>query len=84
LKKLFRESPFPSRVQLLDSTEITLPQLDENRKDVVAAIALRIFVFVGKQVKEWRASGQVGKQSGLVRGDKTEKNFELSPYTGWN
>jgi hypothetical protein len=84
LKELFRQSPFPSRVQLLDSTEITLPQLlGDNPKDVASVIALRIFVFVGKQVQTWRANGQVGHVKGLTRGNKTEPNFELIAYTGW-
>lgn len=83
LKELFQNSPFPERVRLLDSTEITLPQLGENPKDVATAIALRIFVFVGKQVAEWRAKGQVGGVKGLQRGDHLEPNFDLVAYTAW-
>lgn len=83
LKELFRTSPFPERVRFLDSSDITLPQLDQNLPDVAAAIALRIFVFVGKQVAEWRAKGQIGTVEGLKRGDVQEPNFKLVPYTDW-
>ena len=84
LKHLFQNSPFPSRVKLLDTTAIALPQLGYNPEDVAAAVALRVFVFVGKQVRKWRSEGQEGKKDGLVRGSKLEPNFELIPYTGWN
>lgn len=83
LKALFKNSPFPDRVQLLDNTDITFPQLGENLKDVATAIALRIFVFVGKQVSIWRKNRQKGTIKGLERGDNLEPNFELVPYTGW-
>jgi hypothetical protein len=84
LKSLFQDSPFPKRVQLLDTTELVLPQLGENKADVAAAIALRIYVFVGKKVQEWRDKGQKGTVSGLERGGKTEPNSEMVPYTGWS
>lgn len=84
LKSLFQDSPFPKRVQLLDATELSLPQLGDNKRDLVAAVALRIYVFVGKQVQKWRFDGQTGTVSGLERGGKTEPNFELVPYTGWS
>jgi hypothetical protein len=84
LKSLFQDSPFPKRVQLLDTTELALPQLGENKADLATAIALRIYVFVGKKVQEWRAKGQKGTVSGLERGGKTEPNIELMPYTGWS
>ncbi|KAL3945438.1 MAG: hypothetical protein SGBAC_000491 [Bacillariaceae sp.] len=84
LKHLFRNSPFPSRVKLLDTTEITSPQLGYHPEDVAAAIALRVYVFVGKQVRLWRRQGQEGKKDGLVRGGKVEPNFELIPYTEWS
>ena len=80
---MFQKSPFPERVRFLDSTEISLPQLGENPKDVATAIALRIFVFVGKQVAAWRDKGQIGDVEGLRRGDQLEPNFELVAYTGW-
>jgi hypothetical protein len=69
LKDLFDSSKkiFPERVNLLDNSPISLPQLGQNRDDVAAAIALRIFVFVGKKVQEWRASGQYGAIDGLHR-----------------
>jgi hypothetical protein len=78
------------RVHLLDNTMIALPQsMLQSAKDVVsknvvtATIALRIFVFVGKKVKEWRDAGQHGAIDGLHRGENVEPNFELVPYTGW-
>lgn len=83
LKDLFRNSPFPERVRFLDNTDVTLPHLGENSEDVTTAIALRIFVFVGKQVETWRAKGQVGGIKGLRRGDILEPNFELVPYLDW-
>lgn len=83
LKALFDRDVFPSRVQLLDGTDVTLPLLDENEKDAIAVLALRIYVFIGKQVEMWRASGQTGKVNGLVRGDKVEPNFKLTAYNGW-
>ncbi|CAJ1954490.1 unnamed protein product [Cylindrotheca closterium] len=84
LKSLFHNSRFPSRVKLLDTTEIALPQLGNHPEDVAAAIALRVYVFVGKQVRTWRTQGQEGKKDGLVRGGKIEPNFELIPYTEWS
>jgi hypothetical protein len=83
LKELFKSSPFPDRVRFLDSADISLPQLGENRNDILGAIALRIFVIVGKQVQTWRKNGQEGTIKGLVRGGKTEPNFELVTYTSW-
>jgi hypothetical protein len=76
-------SLFPQRVHLMDNTAISLPQLGENRDDVIAAIALRIIVEVGKKVGEWRESGQIGLIDGLHRADKVEPNFALVPYEGW-
>jgi hypothetical protein len=83
LQLLFQSSPFPRRVRFMDATEISFPQLGENPKDVATAIALRIFVFVGKQVAEWRSKGQIGNVKGLQRGDHLEPNFELVPYLDW-
>mmetsp|Transcript_34033 Transcript_34033/g.81804 ORF Transcript_34033/g.81804 Transcript_34033/m.81804 type:complete len:560 (+) Transcript_34033:97-1776(+) len=89
---------FSSRVHLLDNTMISLPQsilrsssttssrndVDLISKDVVATtIALRIYVLVGRKVKEWRDARQIGLIDGLHRGDNVEPNFELVPYTGW-
>jgi len=86
LQDLFHTSPFPERVRLMDVTDISQPQLlgSSRPQDVVAtAIALRIFVFVGKQVAEWRTNGQEGNIHGLQRGDHLEPNFELVPYLDW-
>lgn len=86
LKDLFGGSKtklFPERVHFLDNTDLSMPQLDENRADVLAVIALRIFVLVGKRVAEWRAAGQKGNIDGLHRNGVVEPNFELVPYKGW-
>ena len=83
LKDLFRSKAFPDRVHLLDNTDLSNPQFDENRDDVLTIIALRVFVFVGKQVSTWRAMGQMGKIDGLHRNGSIEPNFKLVPYEGW-
>jgi hypothetical protein len=83
LKDLFRSNMFSERVHLLDNTDLSLPQLEENRNDVFAIIALRVFVVVGKQVAEWRAVGQRGLIDGLHRNGSIEPNFKLLPYEGW-
>jgi hypothetical protein len=85
LKDLFRPEAktFPAQVHLLDNTDMLRPQFDENRQDILALIALRVFVFVGYQVEQWRNDGQVGRQEGLHRGGKVEPNFDLVPYEGW-
>lgn len=83
LQELFHDSPFPERVRFMDASDISLPQLGENPRDVATATALRIFVFVGQQVAEWRANNQVGNIKGLQRGDTLIPNFELVPYLDW-
>ncbi len=86
LKKLFERSTFKERVRFLDNTDISLalPTNDgvfaENQKDALGAIALRIFIIVGYQVKVWRDNKQVGHINGLTRGDVEYPNFELIPY----
>jgi len=89
LKDLFREhieeshmSPvFPNRVRLLDNSDLSLPQWNrEGYADIIAAVALRIFVLVGHRVKEWRDVGQSGIVKGLMRNGVLEPNFELVPY----
>lgn len=84
LKDLFRAESFPNQVHLLDNTDISSPQFDENRSDILTNIALRVFVLVGKGVAEWRAMGQAGKIDGLHRNGTVEPNFELVPYEGWS
>ena len=58
LKNLFQKSPFPRRVQLLDNTDVTLPQLGENKKDSILVVASRIFVCIGKILEEWKLADQ--------------------------
>ena len=88
LRKLFdtNNPAFPPRVKLLDNSDLTMPDLENTklmRPYLLAAIALRVFVFVGEQVKIWREAGQMGKVDGLHRNGGVEPNFELVPYEGW-
>lgn len=87
LLDLFRpdQKQFPEQVHLLDNTDLTLPRFDEcNHVDVLTVIALRAYVFVGKQVAAWRKVGQKGLVDGLHRNGTVEPNFELVPYTAWS
>jgi hypothetical protein len=54
--------------------------MGEDRESVLAAVALRIFVFVGHQVKAWRDIGQSGGIKGLTKNGVTEPNYELVRY----
>jgi hypothetical protein len=89
LHKLFdSENPvFPSRVKLMDNTDLTLPLPTEaatgTRPFVLAVMALRIYVIVGEQVAAWRLAGQRGKVDGLYRNGKVEPNFAEIPYKEW-
>lgn len=74
---------FPPQVHFLDNTDLVSPQFDANRDDIIAVIALRIYVLVGKGVSDWRAIGQKGLIDGLHRNGTVEPNFELVPYEGW-
>lgn len=69
LKNLFnpKDPFFPSRVKLLDSSDITMPLLGEHRTKAIANIALRVFAIAGQQVTIWRSAGQIGKVDGLHR-----------------
>jgi hypothetical protein len=86
LKHMFRPEAklFPDRVRFFDNTDLSLPQFDENRQDIAAVIALRVYVLVGKQVADWRAMGQHGMADGLHRNNTVEPNEVLIPYDGWN
>lgn len=84
IKDLFRTKTFPERVHLFDNTDLSSPQFDQNSNDVLAVIALRVFVVVGKQVADWRAAGQKGMIDGLHRNGVVEPNFDLVPYEGWS
>ncbi len=74
---------FHGRVRLLDNTDLSLPHFisnDEQRADIYTAVAMRIYIIVGYQVKKWRDKGQIGHINGLTRGDVEEPNFDLVPY----
>lgn len=84
LKVLFRSNVFDERIHFLDNTDLSLPQFEEsNVGAVLANIALRIFVIVGKGVGDWRHMGQQGLIDGLHRNGTVEPNFALIPYEGW-
>ena len=90
IQNLFRHGAkaFPSQVRLLDNTDLVLPHHPsqshrlsrENRDHILANIALRIFVAVGKGVSNWRAAGQAGKVNGLRRNGKVEPNKILVSF----
>lgn len=90
LEKLFTNenvTPFSQeRVRLLDNTDISLSLPNNDalyeslQPDVLGAVALRIFIIVGHQVKVWRDNKQLGHIKGLTKGDVTYPNFELIPY----
>ena len=84
IKDLFRTKTFPERVHLFDNTDLSNPQFDQNGNDILAAVALRVFVVVGKQISDWRAIGQKGMIDGLHRNGTVEPNFDLIPYEGWS
>jgi hypothetical protein len=80
---------FQPRVHLMDNTDLTLPfrLYDDDNDDnnsmqdlLLANIALRIFVAVGKGVADWRQNGQQGLIDGLHRNGTVEPNFVLVPY----
>ena len=80
LKDLFNESPFPDRVRLLDNTDLSAPMWGHGGDDIWTAIALRIFVLVGKQVEIWRDAGISGGINGQTQNGVTKPNFELVRY----
>jgi hypothetical protein len=86
LKHLFRPESklFPDRVRLLDNTDLSLPQFGENRQDIAAVIALRVYVLVGKQVADWRAMGQYAMMDRMHRNKTLEPTEVFVPYDGWS
>lgn len=74
---------FSKRIHIMDNTGLVLPQFDQNRDSILANVAMRIFVAVGKGVSDWRAMGQRGLIDGLHRNSTVEPNVVLVPYTGW-
>lgn len=87
IKDLVKSGTFENRVNLMDNTDLTLPFFDDkalqHRDQIVANIALRIFVLVGKGVTDWRERGQHAWADGLHRNGTVEPNFKLVPYN-WN
>ena len=71
---------FPSRVRLLDNTDLTDPLLDEGLQDAVAVIAMRIFAIAGEQVNWWRLGHQKGVEEGLQRNGIVEPNIQFGIY----
>ena len=80
LKDIFLDSPFPSRVRLLDNTDLSAPVWGVVSSDIWAAIALRTYILVGDQVKIWRDAGMSGGIDGLTQNGETKPNFELVRY----
>ena len=70
----------PPRVRLMDNTPIVHPQFDQNRQDIVAAIAMRIYIIVANQVSSWRKANQKGIKEGLMRNGTLEPNEDLVPF----
>ena len=65
LKELFKNSPFPSRVQLLDNTDLSLPQLGDNKTDIAAVVALRLYVVIGKKVQEPNCNSSIHRMESI-------------------
>jgi hypothetical protein len=74
------------RIRLLDNTPISQALIGNNvgtmghprPLDVLGIVGLRLYVLLGKQVKQWRDGGQVGAIDGLHRNDTivwTEENL---------
>ncbi len=82
LVELFATSNFPKRVRLLDNTDISdvSTSLEGYTDEVSLAIALRIYVIVGKQVKVWRDAGIVGNVHGVSVNGVVKPNFDLLEY----
>ena len=87
MRDLMRRQVFQSRVNFMDNADLTLPFFDDrtlkHRDQIVANMALRLFVLIGKGVQDWRDRGQQGKSNGLHRNGTVEPNFELVAYD-WN
>jgi hypothetical protein len=84
LQDLFEDSPFEPRVNLLDNTDLTLPQLGDSKKEVATVIALRCAVLIGKQKQTWTQAGLRSTTHGWLRGDVAINNVDLVPYTEWS
>jgi hypothetical protein len=76
----YKRNNFPPHVKLLDNTDLTDPQFDENRKDIHAVIAMRIFALVAAQVDSWRSKDQKGLKEGLMRNGTLEPNEVQEEY----
>lgn len=87
LKDVFKNNPFPKQVRLLDNTDLTLPQLGENIKEVATVVALRDGVNIGKMSMEWRESGHQTKDAGIAlvhQPNNVIVPFVSEVYTGWS
>lgn len=86
IRNVISANSFQPRVHLMDNADIVLPSRGSGlaERSLLANIAMRVFVAVGKGVAEWRAHGQHGLVDGLHRNDTIEPNFKLVPYTGWS
>lgn len=80
LNEIFLNNNFPERVRLLDNTDLSSPMRGTLTNEVFAAIALRIYVVVGKQVKVWRDAGISGGVNGVTTNGVTKPNFKLVRY----
>mmetsp|Transcript_3310 Transcript_3310/g.6872 ORF Transcript_3310/g.6872 Transcript_3310/m.6872 type:complete len:508 (-) Transcript_3310:83-1606(-) len=80
LNEIFKKSAFPKRVRLLDNTDLSSPGRGKFMDEVFAAIALRIYVLVGKQVKAWRDAGISGGINGVTTNGVLKPNFEIVRY----
>ena len=75
-----RNKRFPPQVKLLDNTEVTDPQFGENKNDIHAVIAMRIFALIAAQVDDWRSMDQKGLKAGLMRNGTLEPNEVQEDY----
>ena len=82
LKGLFEpgKEVFPEQVHFLDNSDLVLPRFGQDQKSILANIAMRIFVAIGKGVSDWRAQGQAAKHDGVRRNGTLYPNFELIPF----
>ena len=88
-------------MKLIDNSDISLPILESwsaddtsgdggdrtrgERKELLANVAMRAFVIIGKQVFDWTMSGIKIESDGVVHRDGSKDELpEAVPYDGWN